>query len=475
MEKPNLNITVISDVHYYSPSLGTSGRAYETANMRSVKLLAGSRELIEAAFEQIGDDERSEIVIIPGDLTCDGDYQSHSEIIELLRRLKAKKRIYLIFSTHDYQNNGLTNKYCGDEVVQIPAAKREELWDMYFEFGANEAISTHPQSMSYVVQLAEGYRLFALNDDCGDNGKSGFTADCMKWIEEQARDARENGQFILAMTHHPLVAPSPVYELVGGDHDMHGNYKQQSKELADMGVQFMFTGHTHTHNIGRVMSEKGNAFYGISTASLVGYPAVIRNVCVMPARGVVDVTTDWVTYPVNIDLGGRTLPEYLDNQLTGMIRDILDAAATDTKKLAYLCVAISIKPELIRKIGPFIRLPAKWLNKTTFKTFGRWTRRKTGFKREDYAAVANDRVVDFIIGLARNLYAGEDMYSTDDVKYKIFAATLDKFDGILRALHVDISSKIKVASSLRELLEPLAHNMDIKAYDAQLPIFHLTE
>ena len=50
---------------------------------------------------------------------------------------------------------------------------------MYYEFGPNEAISTHPESMSYVVQLAPGYRLFALNDDTnykpeGESG-SGFS------------------------------------------------------------------------------------------------------------------------------------------------------------------------------------------------------------------------------------------------------------------------------------------------------------
>ncbi len=36
---------------------------------------------------------------------------------------------------------------------------------MYKEFGPDEAIAVHRDSMSYVVQLADGYRLFALNDD----------------------------------------------------------------------------------------------------------------------------------------------------------------------------------------------------------------------------------------------------------------------------------------------------------------------
>ncbi len=65
--------------------------------------------------------------------------------------------------------------------------------------------------MSYVVQLAEGYRLFALNDDTNRNGKSGFSDECFEWIKEQIADAKANDQFIVAMTHHPLIAPSVTY------------------------------------------------------------------------------------------------------------------------------------------------------------------------------------------------------------------------------------------------------------------------
>ena len=51
-----LTVTVLTDTHYYSKEIGTSGSAYETANSRSQKLLAESPEVLSAAFEKIAED-----------------------------------------------------------------------------------------------------------------------------------------------------------------------------------------------------------------------------------------------------------------------------------------------------------------------------------------------------------------------------------------------------------------------------------
>ncbi len=144
----------------------------------------------------------------------------------------------------------------------MPAAKRGGSM-ICEEFGPDEAIAVHRDSMSYVVQLADGYRLFALNDDRNLSGKSGFSDECFEWIKAQAEDARKNDQFILAMTRHPLIAPSPIYELIGKN-DMLGNYETRRNELANLGIQFILTGHTHVHDIDVITSDRGNTLYDIA-------------------------------------------------------------------------------------------------------------------------------------------------------------------------------------------------------------------
>ena len=228
-----LTIKVLTDIHLYSKKNGTSGKAYEHANNKSQIMLSESGEILDAAFNQIANDPDCDILLISGDITSNGDFNSHKEIIEKLQALKARgKKVYVITATHDFRKSGETYAYKGDERYSVPAATRDLLFDMYREFGPDEAISVHRESMSYVIQLCEGYRLLALNDDSNNNGKSGFSDDCFNWITQQAKAAMEEGQFIVAMTHHPLIAPSPIYELIGKG-DMLGDYKIRIEQLAD--------------------------------------------------------------------------------------------------------------------------------------------------------------------------------------------------------------------------------------------------
>lgn len=470
MAKAPLTVTVVTDTHYYAKSTGTEGKAYEAANTKSQMLLKNSAELLDAAFRQIKADKRTDIVLISGDTTSNGEYDSHKEFIAMLRDLKAAgKRVYVITATHDYQDDGQTNAYRGDEKIKIPAAKREELYDMYREFGPDEAISVHRDSMSYVVQLQEGYRLFAINDDRNLTGKSGISDDCYKWLCEQAEDARRNGQFILAMTHHPLIAPSPIYALIGKN-DMHGDFDVRREQYADLGIQFMLTGHTHIHHIDKCESARGNTLYTIATSATVGYPAPIRTVVVDESAGIVSTTTDFITEKVNFDLEGKTLQEYLKNQLVGMVRDMVKAAGGDTHQFADMVTAMSIKKKLIYKIGWLIKPFAKRLNSLTIGTVAKWTKKETGLQPQDYADIKDRSVVDFIVDLVTNLYAGENLYNPEDAEYKITMGLLSIFDSVFDALHVPVRKLLKVSDSLTDFVEPLLHNDGIPSYNAVLPI-----
>ena len=470
MAKAPLTVTVITDTHYYAKSTGTEGKAYEAANAKSQLLLKYSAELLDAAFRQIKADKRTDIVLISGDTTSNGEYDSHHEFIEMLRDLKAAgKRVYVITATHDYQDDGQTNSYVGDEKVKIPAAKREELYDMYREFGPDEALSVHRDSMSYVVQLQEGYRLFAINDDRNLTGKSGISDDCYAWLCEQVEDAKKNNQFMLMMTHHPLIAPSPVYALIGKN-DMHGDFDIRRKQYADLGLQFVLTGHTHIHHIDKIESDIGNTLYTISTSATVGYPAPIRTVVVDEAAGIVSTTTDFITEKVGFNLEGNSLQEYLKNQLVGMVRDMVKAAGGDTHKFADMVTAMSIKKKLIYKIGWLIKPFAKRLNSLKIGTVAKWTKKETGLNPADYADIQDKSVVDFIVDIVTNLYAGENLYNPEDAEYKITMGLLSIFDSVFSALHISMKKLLKVSDSLCDFVEPLLHNSGIPSYNAVLPI-----
>ncbi len=475
MKLAPLTVYVLTDTHYYSKKIGTSGKAYDFDNMKSQKLLADSGEVLSTAFDQLAEDKENDIVLISGDVTNNGELESHEEFIEMLRDLKKRgKRVFVLTATHDYRQEGKTHAYRGDERIEIPAATREMLFDMYREFGPDQAIAVHRQSMSYVVQLCDGYRLFALNDDTNLNNKSGFSDECFEWISERAKEARKDNQFIIAMTHHPLISPSPIYEIIGKG-NMLGDYDKRIEQLADLGIQFIFTGHTHIQDVSAYQSEKGNVLYDICTGSTIGYPAPIRKATFVLDENKVELSTDFVRTPESYKKEGKDLHGVLEEQLIGVVRNLVKTAGEDIDKLANMVESISIKPKIIYKFGWIIKPIFKFINSLKIGTVAKWTKKETGLKPADYKDIKDKKVVDLIIELAINLFSGENKYTPDTPTYKITLGFLSILDSVLRILHIDLKKITKVVSSLVELVEPLLCNSKIDSYNAEIPIYGFVE
>ena len=471
-----LKVQVITDVHYYSRKLGVEGKAYDKMESKSQMVIKDSPYVIKRGFDMLCEDKSTNIVLLSGDVTHDGEMDSHTEFIEMLRELKSRgKKVYVITATHDYQDNGIAYACRGDERVEVPAVgERHDLWDMYYEFGPNEAISTHPDSMSYVVQLAPGYRLFALNDDTnykpeGERG-SGFSDDCMNWIMEQLEDAKKNDQFVIAMTHHPMIAPSPFYAIIGKG-DMQRNHETTRQIFADAGLSCMLTGHTHIHDISYVVTDKGNTFYDIACGAMIGCPPTMRNVTLDPKNKKVDVETIMIKDVPGLDTDGKPFDEYMKGFFFGMIGEIVWAMGNDINRLSEMTDAFSIPGEKIKKFAWIIKPIGKWLNKLTFKKIWRLCKKESGLKKADIADIADNKVVNFILELVQNLYCGDSPYTPDTKEYKLICGILNIIDSFLNTIHLSIGKFLKGATSVRGLVEPLLWNPGYCDAEATLPLY----
>lgn len=471
-----LKIQFVADVHYYSRKVGTEGKAYEKAESKSQKVIKDSDLVIKAGFDMLCEDDSTDIIVLAGDTTRDGEIDSHNEFIEILRDLKKKgKRVYVITATHDFRDGGVADGYVGDEVIKVPAVEdRHDLWDMYYEFGPDEAISTHKESMSYVVQLAPGYRLFALNDDTnykpeGERG-SGFSDDCMEWILEQLKDAQDHDQYVIAMTHHPMISPSPFYKIIGGG-NMQRNHETTREIFADAGLHCMLTGHTHVHDISYVTSKKGNRFYDVAVGAMIGCPPVMRNVTFDPKNAKIDVETITIKDVPGMDTKGKPFDEYMKGFFFGMIREVLWAMGYDIDRLAEMSDAFSIPGEKIKKLGWILKPVGRFLDKLTFKKVWRLCKKESGLKKADIADIADNKVIDFLLELIQNLYCGDSPYGPDTREYKLTCGLLNIVDSLLDTIHLSIGKFIKGAASVRSLVEPLLWNSGYCDADAVLPIY----
>lgn len=470
-----LKITVVSDTHYYSKKNGIDGEAFRLENSRSTNLIADSEEVLRAFFKQIASDNSSDIVLISGDLTKNGEPDSHKEIIEMLRDLKSHgKRVYVITATHDFRDNGVCHKFEGENRIEIPSVKRNELFDMYYEFGPNEAIAIHKDSMSYVVQLEEGFRLFALNDDRNLEGKSGFSKDCFKWIKEQVEDAKRNNRFIIPMTHHPILSPSPFFSLIGKG-DMLGDHELRREEFPDMGISFMLTGHSHMHDISYYFSKNGNVFYDITTAATVGYPALYRNITFNRKTQTMQIESKKLEVMPDIKFNGKNFDEHLKNQFFGMIRKTIEAAATSADEFAFAANSFSVKPKTVYKYYWILKPFAKLLCKLKIGTVAKWTKKETGLKYSDYENIKDEKVIDYVISLIQNLYGGDAAYSPETPYYKITMGLMSIIDSILDTLGIKVRKLLKVVDNVSDLIEPLVFNSGIPDHNVTLPIFATKE
>lgn len=471
-----LKIQFITDIHHYSRKVGTEGKAYEKAESKSQKVIKDTDLVLNEAWNILCEDKSTDIVVVAGDTTRDGEIDSHKEVIDMLHALQKRgKRVYVITATHDFRDGGVADGYVGDEVVKVPAVEnRQDLWDMYYDFGPSEAIATHRESMSYVVQLAPGYRLFALNDDTnfkpeGERG-SGFSDDCMAWIMEQLRDAQEHDQYVIAMTHHPMIAPSPFYAIIGKG-DMQRNHETTREIFADAGLHCMLTGHTHIHDISYVTTEKGNRFYDIACGAAIGCPPTMRTVVFDPKNAKIDVDTIMIKNVPGIDTDGKPFDEYMKGFFFGMIGEVIWAMGNDIDRLAEMTPAFSIPGEKVKKLGWLIKPIGKFLNKLTFKKAWRLCKKESGLKKEDIADIADKRVVDLILELVQNLYCGDSPYGPDTREYKLTCGVLNVIDSFLDTIHLNIGKFLKGATSVRGLVEPLLWNPGYCDAKATLPLY----
>lgn len=461
-----LKINIISDIHYYSKETGVSGKAFEKENAKTPNDLFNCEKILSSLMDQLAKDE-PEIVLVSGDVTTKAEVEAHEGVISLLRSLKQRgKKVYVITATHDYHDGDVTRRFVGDEAVTVPAVKREELYEMYREFGPDQSIAFHRDSMSYVVQLCNGYRLFALNDDRNHKGASGFSDDLWQWIEEQIEDAKKNNQFIVPMTHHPMLSPSPFYKVIGGGNIM-GEAERRIDEFTELGLNYMFTGHTHMQDISYKYTEKDKIFYDITTAAAIGYPATFRNVTFDPKNGIIDVKAK----DVECEINGRTLKEHLADKFFGMIGRVIDAAATDIPTLARMVTAFSVKEELIYKIGWIIKPFAKLLRKLTIGNVAALCKKESGVKKSEIKDIKDKKVVDFIISLVTNLYGGDSPYSPETPEYKITMGVLAIVDSILRLFGIKLGKILKGPDSAQALVEPLLYNSGICDANAVLHLW----
>lgn len=119
-----LKFFVITDTHYFKNSLGAHGEAYDSFMRYEQKCFAETEVINKAVLSYLAESDLADIVLIAGDLSFNGEKESHLAFVEELNKLKQSgKRVYVITAGHDFNDHPFSFDETGRHEPEAQSAK----------------------------------------------------------------------------------------------------------------------------------------------------------------------------------------------------------------------------------------------------------------------------------------------------------------------------------------------------------------
>lgn len=265
---PNgIKITVANDLHLdLEDSFADSVKKRNSASTEYAHVSSGgqlvyeSYAIIKAFLEKVAQSD-SEFIILPGDISNNGLESEHEFLAEMLRDFEntTGKQVFVVAGNHDY--------------LKTSVARFESI---YADFGYNEAVANDVNSGSYLAELNNGYMLLAIDSTGPSHQQDAVQGERLSWIENQLKWAKANGKKVITMSHYNIMEHFILQSKIHKNSVLTATDFALASVLADNGVKYNFSAHTHSHDIAQFTSAAGNTIYEAVTNSLSQYPCAYR-------------------------------------------------------------------------------------------------------------------------------------------------------------------------------------------------------
>lgn len=202
-------VIVATDLHYLSPALTDNGPFFtnlvETADG---KVMLYVDPLCDAFVEQVIARE-PDCLILSGDLTFNGEKQSHIDLAAKLQRVEAAGIPVLVLpGNHDL--NTSAHAFHGDGYSRTASVTAGEFRSIYAAMGFDEALSCDEASLSFVYQLSPGWRILMLDANTPE-APGAIRPETLAWVEAQLDQAVAEGARIIAVSHQNLLGHNALF------------------------------------------------------------------------------------------------------------------------------------------------------------------------------------------------------------------------------------------------------------------------
>lgn len=233
-------IVFATDLHYLSGSLTDQGEIFQTLMEKGDGKLTEYggeilKELIQKALE-----EKASALVLAGDVTFNGEYQSLLDLREAFQKAEEEGLpVLLIPGNHDIAYP-YACEYFGDRAKRVKAISQKDFAELMGDFGYHESPHKDGASYSYVYPLGEKDWLLFL--DANTEAAPGKLKDeTLYWMRETLAEAEKSGKRVTVICHQNIL-PHSSFMSAGF---VLGNASQTADILRSGGVKLALTGHSH--------------------------------------------------------------------------------------------------------------------------------------------------------------------------------------------------------------------------------------
>ena len=258
-----IKLAIATDLHYLAPQLYDNGALYtqmiENADGKTMKYI---EELTEAFVCQIIE-SAPDALILSGDLSFNGERDSHILLAEKLRRVEAAGIPVLVIPGNHDLDSAKASAFSGDSYYGVDSVNKREFEEIYADLGFREALSRDGDSLSYIAEVTPELRVLMV--DVNTQDEPGFLDEStLNWIDVQLRLATEAGAKVVAVSHQNLFQHNSLFR--GGF--VIGNGRLLGALFEKYGVICNLSGHMHIQHISQIES----GLTEIATSSLAVTP-----------------------------------------------------------------------------------------------------------------------------------------------------------------------------------------------------------
>ncbi len=296
-----MDFAVISDPHFYPVTLMSDSAEWKNYCENTTKMFPQAEAMIRTSIETaVARNPELKYILIPGDLTKDGEYEAHRVLAGILEEYESRYGIDFLVTTGNHDiNQAKSSSFASGKQESTRSLQYNEFADVYKNLGYDLAFTRYndkadktANGLSYAADLKDNdgkaaYRLIVIDsckytytpEEAGKETSGAMTPELLSWVKDLANDAKAKGITPMVMAHHGLAAHMEVEPSITFAFPL-DDYMNVAEQFASWGIHYAFTGHLHTDDVAAVINDDGEVLYDIETASVTGFPCTYRELTI---------------------------------------------------------------------------------------------------------------------------------------------------------------------------------------------------